>query len=223
MNLKNRFKRTISALIAILMIGTIFVPNMAKGASVEDNKLISTQFNVALNKIWKVNFNKEVDLDTINYDNVKIYDNFTDKAISISIIKDNSNYKSFQIKSSSNYTKGKSYRIEIMNIKTKENNKTMKPTRMDFYIKSIYSGLPGENGLVIIGDKAYAASYILNHSKDVNEIVLNNTYDIYFTNESNYEKLASILSDGILDVNNLTRKYDKMTYIDEQGKSNIYV
>ena len=223
MYIKNKFISTIGALIFVLMTSVFCVSSNVQGVSLNDNRLISTQFNVMPDKVWKINFNKEVDLNSINYDNVKVYDKTTDKAISINIIKDYINYKSVQIKPYVNYTKGKGYIIEIMNIKTKDNNKTLQPTNMDFYIKNIYSGLPGENGLVIIGDKAYAADYLLTHTKEVNEIILNKDYDVYFTYDVNYEKLLSILKYGFLDGSNVTRKYDTMTYIDEQGKNHIYV
>lgn len=220
---KKRLKGTISALIIVLMTSVLCVSSMVQGASLNDNKWMSTQFNVMPDKVWKINFNKEVDLNSINYENVKVYDKITSKAISINIIKDYSNYKSFQIKAYNNYTKGKGYRLEIKNVKTKDKNKTLRPTKMDFYIKNIYAGLPGENGLVIIDDKAYAADYLLTHTKEVNEIILNKYYDIYYTYDADYEKLLSILEYGFLDGSSVTRKHDKMTYIDEQGKNHIYV
>ena len=213
----------ISALVFVLMISVMCVSSIVQGVSLDDNKRMSTQFNIMPDKVWQINFNKEVDLNSVNYSNVKVYDKTTDKSISINIIKDYNNYKSFKIKPSVNYTKGKGYRIEMMNIKTKDNNKTLKPTTMDFYIKNIYAGLPGENGLVIIDDKAYAADYLLTHSKEVNEIILNKNYDIYYTYDVNYEKLLSILKYGFLDGSSVTRKYDTMTYIDEQGKNHLYV
>jgi hypothetical protein len=223
MYVRNRIRSTITTLIFVMILSVFYVSNTVQGTSLNDNKLISTQFNVMPNKVCKINFNKEVDLNSINYDTVKVYDKTTDKAIFITLIKDYSNYKSFQIKPYENYVKGRGYRIEISNVKTKDNGKTLKPTKMDFYIKNIYSGLPGENGLVIIGDKAYAADYLLTHTKEVNEIILNKNYDVYFTYDVDYEKLLSILKYGFLDGSNVTRKYDKMTYIDDQGKSNIYI
>ncbi|MGH4125754.1 MAG: DUF5050 domain-containing protein [Clostridium sp.] len=222
MYVKNKFISTISALIFVLMVSVFCVSSMARGIT-NDNKTIINKFNVMPDKVWKINFNKEVDLTTINYNNVKVYDKATNIPISINIIVDYSNYKSFTIKPYTNYTKGKGYRIEITNVKTKDGHETLKPTIMDFYIKNIYAGLPGENGLVIIADKAYCADYLLTHSKEVNEIILNKDYDVYFTYDVNYEKLSSILKYGFLDGNNVTRKYDKMTYIDPQGKNHIYV
>lgn len=223
MHIKNRFISTISTLILLLIVSVVCVSGMVKGVSLDDNKFMTTKYNVMPNKEWKINFNKEVDLNTINYENVKVYDKTTDKAISISIIKDYNDYKSFKIKPFVNYTKGKGYRIEIQNIKTKDNAKKLKPTKMDFYIKNIYSGLPGENGLVIIADKAYSAEYLLNHSKEVNEIILNKGYDIYFTNDVSHESLLSILKYGYLDGSTVTRKYDEITYIDGQGKNHVYI
>ncbi|MBZ9688086.1 DUF5050 domain-containing protein [Clostridium estertheticum] len=220
---KNKFISTISALIFVLMVSVFCVSSMASGATSIDSKTIANQFNVMPDKVWKINFNKEVDLTSINYENVKVYDKATDKAISVSLIVDYSNYRSFTIKPYMNYTKGKGYRIEITNIKTKDGEKTLKPTIMDFYIKNIYAGLPGENGLVIIADKAYSSDYLLTHSKEVNEIILNSSYDIYFTYDANYEQLSSILKYGLLDGTNVTRKYDKMTYIDPKGNNHIYV
>lgn len=220
---KNKFIRTISALIFVLMVSFFSVSSMAKGVTANDNKTIFNRFNVMPDKVWKINFNKEVDSSYINYDNVKVIDKTTNMAISINIILDSSDYKSFTIKPSTNYTKGKGYRIEITNIRTKNGKEILKDTIMDFYIKNIYSGLPGENGLVIIADKAYSANYILNHSKEVNEIILNQNYEIYYSYEANYDRLSSILKDGFLEGNEVTRKYDKMTYIDAQGVDHIYV
>ena len=223
MHIKNRFISTISTLIFLLVVSAVFITGMVKGASLNDNKYMTTKYNVMPSKEWKISFSKEVDLSTVNYENVKIYDKTTDKAISISIIKDYSDNKSFKVKPYVNYTKGKGYRLVVENIKTKDNAKTLKPTKMDFYIKNIYSGLPGENGLIIIGDKAYAAEYLLSHSKEVNEIILNKGYDVYFTNDVDYEGLLSILKYGYLDGSTETRKYDKITYIDGQGKSHLYI
>ena len=223
MNVKNKFISTISALIFVLMVSVFCVSSMASGATSNDSKVIFNRFNVMPDKVWKINFNKELDLSTIDNTNVKVIDRATGKAISISIVIDYSSNKSFTIKPYVNYTKGKGYRIEITNLKTKNGVETLKSTIMDFYIKNIYAGLPGEKGLVIIADKAYSADYVLSHSKEVNEIILNNVYDIYFTFEENYEKLSSILKDSFLDGNDLVRKYDKMTYIDAQGKSHLYV
>lgn len=223
MYVKNKFIRTISALIFVLMVSVFCVSSMASGATSNDSKVIFNRFNVMPDKVWKINFNKELDLSTIDNTNVKVIDRATGNAISISIVIDYSSNKSFTIKPYANYTKGKGYRIEITNLKTKNGVETLKSTIMDFYIKNIYAGLPGEKGLVIIADKAYSADYVLTHSKEVNEIILNNVYDIYFTFEENYEKLSSILKDSFLDGNDLVRKYDKMTYIDAQGKSHLYV
>jgi hypothetical protein len=222
MSVKNKFIKTISALIFVLMTSIFCSSSVVQGAS-SDNKLVPTKYNITADKIWKISFNKGIDLNSISNDNVKVYDKITVETISINIIKDYNDYKSFKIDSYANYTRGKGYRIEIINIKTKDNNKTLKPTKMDFYIRNIYSGLPGENGLIIIDDKAYAADYLLNHSKEVNEIILNKAYDVYFTNDVNYQKLSSILKFGFLDGNTMTRNYDKMTYIDRQGKSHLYI
>lgn len=221
--IKNRIISTISALIFLLIIGMVCISSSVQGASLGDNNQVDTKYNIAPDKVWKINFNKEIDLNSINNDNVKVYDKITGEKVYINIIKDYKDYKSFKIDSSTNYTKGKGYRIEIINIKTKDNNKTLKPTKMDFYVKNIYSGLPGENGLIIIEDKAYATEYLLTHSKEVNEIILNKGYDVYFTNDVNYEKLSSILKYGFLYGNTVSRNYDKMTYIDSQGKNHLYI
>lgn len=223
MYVKNKFITIISTLIFVLMVSFFSVSSIAKGVSLNDSIMISKQFNIMPDKVWKINFNKDIDLNSINYDNVKVYDKTTDKAISINIIKDHSDYRSIQIKPYVNYINGKGYRIEIINTNTKDGNEILKPTKMDFYIKNIYAGLPGENGLVIIGDKAYAADYLLTHSKEVNEIIIGSGYEVYYTYDVNYDKLMSILKYGYLDGKNITRKYDKMTYIDAQGKNHIYL
>lgn len=220
---KNKSITSISAFVFVLMVSVFCVSSMASGATANNSKMIFNRFNVMPDKVWKINFNKDVDLSFINNDNVKVIDKTTNTPIFINIVVDSDNYRSFTIKPYTNYTKGKGYRIEITNLKTKDGKETLKPTIMDFYIKNIYSGLPGENGLVIIADKAYSADYLLNHSKQVNEIILNKNYEIYFSYDANYERLSSILKDGFLEGNEVTRKYDKMTYIDPQGRNHVYL
>ncbi|MCB2288866.1 DUF5050 domain-containing protein [Clostridium sp. CS001] len=220
---KRSIKSTAAALIFLTMLFIVCISSSIQGASLNDNNQVDTKYNIAPDKVWKINFNKEIDLNSINNDNVKVYDKITGGTISINIIKDYKDYKSFKIDSYTDYTKGKGYRIEIINVKTKDNSKTLKPTKMDFYVKNIYSGLPGENGLIIIEDKAYATEYLLTHSKEVNEIILNKGYDVYFTNDVNYEQLSSILKYGFLYGNTVSRNYDKMTYIDSQGKNHLYI
>jgi hypothetical protein len=223
MHMKTRVISTISTLILLLIVSVFYVSGMVKGVSLDNNKLMNTKYNAMPNKEWKINFNKEVDLNTVNYDNVKVYDKTTGVAININIIKDYNDYKSFKIKPFIDYTKGRGYTVEMKNIKTKDNAKTLIPTTMDFYIKNIYTGLPGENGLIIIGSKAYSTEYLLSHSKEVNEIILNKGYDIYFTNDVSYNRLQSILKYGYLDGSSVTRKYDTITYIDGKGKNHIYI
>ena len=106
------------------------------------------------NKVWKIKFNKELDSSSINNDDVIIKDE-DDKKIycDVSLDKDDKDKKTVIVKPNSNFKQGKRYSITVKKEAfqaKKDGKKNSKNVRMFFYIKNAFSGLPFEDGLIVV-------------------------------------------------------------------------
>lgn len=222
MNKHTKFKTGVTKLIVLFLFvsaigsGKIYFTNAA-----ENSKILNTKYNVLPNHEFTVKFSQEPNEVTLNNGSIKVYEKTSLKPVEIVVKKDpyNSNY--VKVKAKNDYVRGKTYTLEVKDVSSKKNKIIKNPVKMDFTIKNIYSGLPAENGLIIIDDKAYAVDYLINNIKMVNEIVTK-SYDIYYTYDINYEKIYSLFKTGPVDGSSADRKYDEMTFIDALGKKYLY-
>ncbi|WP_051986401.1 DUF5050 domain-containing protein [Clostridium amazonitimonense] len=220
---KKKLYKLISVLSLMMFLFTskIFVVQPQAAQAAEEFKIMDTKYNVESNHEFTVKFSQEVDENTLKDGAIKIYEKTTLKPVDITITKDPYNPSYVKVKSKTNYAKGRTYTLEVRDIKSKKKYNLKKPTRMDFTIKNIYSGLPGEDGLIIVDDKAYAVDYLIKNIKMVNEII-SRSYDIYYTYDINYEKIYSLFGTGPVEGVEPSRKYDKMVYVDPEGKKHLY-
>lgn len=216
----DRFKKK-SILFCILALVLFALGFPSDRALAQDYTVWTTQNNVALNKVWTVKFNKEIDQSTL-YSNIRIKD-YNNVSIPITIAYVSST-KSVSISYSGKYIQGKTYTLYIdNNIKSKDGKSVLKNSiMMSFNTKNIYAGLPYENGLIIIKDKAYSIDYLANNSEMKNEIT-NNGYDVYYCYEYTGQKIKSIIGNNFIDGTKAPSiTYKTMTYIDKNGSKWMY-
>lgn len=219
---KDRAIKRIAGLLAVLIV--LLIPINVTKVQVkaqESYKILDPLYDILPNHEFAVKFSQPVEESTLKNGAIKIYEKTTLTPVDLVISRDTLNPKVVKVKAKSNFIKGKTYTIEVKEIKSKNNQNLKKPTKMDFTIKNIYSGLPSENGLIIVDDKAYAVDYLIKNINMVNEIV-SKSYDIYYTYDINYEKIYSLFKTGPINGSNAERKYNEMTYIDPDGGKHIY-
>ncbi|MBU3209280.1 DUF5050 domain-containing protein [Clostridium algidicarnis] len=219
---KTNFKMLkISVLTFFISIMTITILNVVPAKAATDYKVIDPKYSVEPNHEFKVKLSQEVDETNLKNGDIKVYEKDTLKGIDIILKKDPNNPRNVMVKGRSPFINGKTYTIEVVNLKSKKNKNLKNLVKMDFTVRNIYSGLPGEEGLIIVDDKAYSIDYLTKNIKMVNEILLK-SYDIYYTYNFKYEKIYSLFKSAPVNGSNLTRKYDEMIYIDSNGDKHIY-
>lgn len=211
----------IKKFLAVFLLAMLLIAGNVYSIKAAGNvKILDSKYNIAPNHEFTVKFSQEIDETSIKEGTVKIYEKATLKPIEIVIRKDINNPYNLKVKGKNEFEKGKTYTLEVRDLKSKKNKFTKQITKMDFTVKNLYSGLPAENGLIIVDDKAYAIDYLIKNIRMVNEIITK-TYDIYYTYDVNYEKIYSLFKTGPV-TGNTTRKYDEMTYIDPNGNRHMY-
>jgi len=199
----------VNALAFFISIMSIAILNVIPAKAATDYKVMDPKYSLEPNHEFKVKLSQDVDETNLKEGDIKIYEKGTLKPVDITLKKDPKDPRNVMVKGSSPFINGKTYTIEVINLKSKTNMNLKNPAKMDFTIKNIYSGLPAEEGLIIVDNKAYAIDYLTKNIKMVNEI-LSKSYDIYYTYDSNYEKIYSLFKPGPVNGSNLTRKYDEM-------------
>lgn len=202
-----------------LMMFLLFPGNVYKIKAADEFKVLSPKYNIAPDHEFTIQLSKELDESSLKEGNVKVYDKATLEAVAIEVRRDTYDATKIKIKGVEPFKGGKTYTIEVSNLRSKKNNYFKQAIKMDFTIKSKYSGLPAENGLIIVEDKAYAIDYLIRNIKMVNEITAK-PYDIYYIYDVNYQKIYSLLNPGTVSGGNID--YPEMKYIDPDGKTHIY-
>lgn len=99
--------------------------------NVEKHKAFGKKVEVETDKEWTINFNMDVNLNTIGKDNIRI----TNKNGEIIPVIINTTGKMMKIKSINDYISGESYTIWIRNLESKSGIKLKENTKMDFKVK----------------------------------------------------------------------------------------
>lgn len=189
--------------------------------AVEEYKILDPKYNIKPNHEFTIRLSQELDESSLKEGTVRIYDRSTLKAIDIVVRRDTYDAKIIRVKGKNNFEEGKTYTIEVKDLVSKKNNVFKQVIKMDFTVRNKYSGLPAENGLIIVDDKAYAIDYLRNNIRMVNEIITK-SYDIYYTYDMNYEKIYSLFKSGPVYGDNSDKRYNQMHYIDPEGRSHLY-
>ncbi|WP_129582139.1 DUF5050 domain-containing protein [Clostridium niameyense] len=198
-------------------------------------KNYKTKYNVSINKVWKINFSKEVDETSIK-DNIKVLDSLGQEVpINISLDVDkrcvkvalkNGTYNGIHY--NGKYSKDQKYTLLVSNGLMSKANKNEKPkklyseVKMDFKTEgnNPYPGLPIEDGIVVIGDKAYSVGYLSTHSNLANEIFAGGNYVVSYVSEEYGEKIKQILGDNKSKGN--VEKSKEITYYSSDGNQYKY-
>ncbi|WP_055666458.1 DUF5050 domain-containing protein [Desnuesiella massiliensis] len=211
----------IKKFLAIFLLAMLLIAGNVYSIKAAGNvKILDSKYNIAPNHEFTVKFSQEIDETSIKEGTVKIYEKATLKPIEIVIRKDINDPYNLKVKGKNEFEKGKTYTLEVRDLKSKKNKYTKQITKMDFTVKNLYSGLPAENGLIIVDDKAYAIDYLIKNITMVNEIITK-TYDIYYTYDVNYEKIYSLFKTGPITGNSTTIK-NEITYVDPNGNRSLY-
>ncbi|KOA20592.1 hypothetical protein CLHOM_07340 [Clostridium homopropionicum DSM 5847] len=212
-----KHKKTVIALIALSIMA------VSKGVYADttiDYEIKDTVNVVDTNKQWKIKFNRELDSSTVNSSNIIVQDD-GNSTIYNSVTLDTDN-KTIILTPSSTYTQGKKYKVIIKkDVKAKDGKLLRKPIKMEFTIKNVYSGLPYEEGLIILRDTAYSIDYLAKNATLKNEI-LNDSYNIYYCYEPTKQKILEVLGNVDINGSNQPTKYYTMTYIDANGEKSKY-
>lgn len=215
-----KIKKFSAVLLLILMavFGRLYYINAA-----EEYKILDPKYNISPNHEFSIRLSQELDESSLKEGTVRIYDRVTLNPVEVVARRDTYDAKVIKVKGKYDFEAGKTYTLEVKDLKSKTGKYFKEPIRMDFVVKNRYSGLPAENGLIIVGDKAYAIDYLKNNIRMVNEIITK-TYDIYYTYDVNYEKIYSLFKTGAVYGQNVKRKDgDIMSYIDPDGRTHLYV
>ena len=238
MNFKKVSKVFVAALVAISLTSPYITTAYAEGSTMYGSEEYrDTKYEVSSNKIWEIAFNKELDESSVNEDNIKVYDYNSKGFLPVKVtLSANKQMINVELKAGTyngvyytgKYEYGGKYRLEISKevmSKPKGNAKSkkmLKNLKMDFVVreKSLYPGLPAEEGLIIAGNKAYAVGYLEQNSQLANDLVKNGNYDIYYLYEKNGQKIRNILGDD--QARNPLERSNQITYFSPDGKQHIY-
>ncbi|MCY6355102.1 DUF5050 domain-containing protein [Clostridium sp. ZS2-4] len=217
---QKNFRRILS-----LMLVTVFLltPTTALAKSKddkdEDYKVTYKTQGVSANKTWTIKFNRELDEKTINATNVCVQD-WNDKWVSTHVSV-SENKREIIIKPNYKYVQGKQYHIVLKDIKAKNGKKLVKHNKIYFNVNNVFSGLPAEEGVIIVGDTAYSIDYLASNSRLKNEI-LNGNYDVYYCYGPTLEKIKNILGDIDISGSDKPKLYDRINYTGSRGERRIY-
>ncbi|MCY6959369.1 DUF5050 domain-containing protein [Clostridium brassicae] len=224
--MKESYRKGAAALAVLATL--MWIPNVSLG--VTKDKDDDSKYEVRYSKIpveerksWKIKFNKELDSGSINSTNIIIEDEKGNSvSADISLDKDDKQKKTVLVKPYSSLKQGEKYHMIIKgDVKSKNGRKIRKPVKVYFNTKNVFAGLPCEEGLIIVGDIAYSIDYLAQNAKLRNEII-NEEYYIYYCYSPTEQKIKDIFKDEELKSKDVNRRYDTMTYINENGDKAIY-
>ncbi|MCD2346280.1 DUF5050 domain-containing protein [Clostridium guangxiense] len=225
----------------------IFKPYSVYAASVVYNDY-QEQYNVSPKKVWKINFNNNVNLLTAQ-SSIYVYDS-SNNPFPVTITLDEHNNNSILVTPVKNYDLGKRYYMTIGSTITSLNtHKNLNcNVRMYFNIKtkldpSDYgdggSGSVSDlKGIVIIGtDRAYSVSYLLQHSDIANDVNGNSSKKVYYIPDAagaSNENVKNLFGDkfstytsmtALHNMNTSSNTYlsDNIVYTDAIGNNYAYV
>lgn len=237
--ISKKISKIISAsLVAVSLTISSAPVSIAYASSTYGNeRYYETKYDVPINKIWEIGFNKELEESTVSENNIKVYDYNSKSYMPVKVtLSANNQMINVELKPgtyngvyySGKYEYGGKYRLEIgseLTSKPKANKKAKKmlnDIKMDFVVgeKRLYAGLPAEEGLIIAGDKAYSVGYLEKNSQLSNDLVKNGQYDVYYLYEKNGEKIRNLLGDDA--PHNPLERSKQITYYSPSGKQSIY-
>lgn len=216
--LKN--KRFIAALLVVLF--------MIVGGNIQHIKAAGTFKDlpplqgINVDHEFSIRLSRELDETSLVDGTIKIYEKDTLKSIDIIVRRDTYDAKLIKVKGKANFEVGKTYTLEVRNLKSKKDEYFKQAFRVDFTVKSVYAGLPAEDGLIIVDNKAYAIDYLKKNVWMVNEIISKN-YDVYYFYDVNYQKIRSLFNIGPINSSNVNINREPISYIDAKGNKSQYV
>jgi small nuclear ribonucleoprotein (snRNP)-like protein len=216
--LKN--KRIIAALLTFIFVSIMIKTNDIHAASTFKN--LPPIQGVKANHEFKIRLSRELDETSLIDGAIKIYEKDTLKPVDIIARRDTYDAKLIRVKGKSDFEIGKTYTLEVKNLKSKKDEYFKQAYKVDFTVKSAYAGLPAEAGLIIVDNKAYAIDYLKKNVWMVNEILSQN-YDVYYFYDVNYQKIRSLFNIGPVNSSNVNINREPITYIDKDGNRHLYV
>jgi hypothetical protein len=171
---------------------------------------------------FKIRLSRELDETSLIEGTVKIYEKDTLKTVDIIVRRDTYDEKVIKVKGKSNFEVGKTYTLEVKNLKSKKDEYFKQAFRVDFTVKSVYAGLPAEDGLIIIDNKAYAIDYLIKNIWMANEIITK-SYEVYYIYDVNYQKIRSLFNIGSVNTGEVNVNRDPISYIDANGSKSQYI
>lgn len=216
--LKNR--RLIAAVLAFIFM-SLMVGNYDIQAVGTFKSLPPIQ-GVNANHEFKIRLSRELDETSLVDGAVRIYEKDTLKPIDIIVRRDTYDAKLIKVKGKSDFEIGKTYTLEVRNLKSKKDEYFKQAYRVDFTVKSAYAGLPAEAGLIIVENKAYAIDYLKKNVWMVNEIISSN-YEVYYFYDVNYQKIRSLFNIGPVNSSTVNINREPITYIDKDGNKHLYI
>jgi hypothetical protein len=217
---KLRNKRFIAGVLVFLLMIVISKTQDIKAAGTF--KDLPPLQGINANHEFSIRLTRELDETSLIEGTIKIYEKDTLKSIDIIVRRDTYDAKVIKVKGKANFDIGKTYTLEVKNLKSKKDEYFKQAYRVDFTVKSAYAGLPAEDGLIIVDNKAYAIDYLKKNVWMVNEILTKN-YDVYYFYDVNYQKIRSLFNIGPVNSANVNVNRDPISYIDANGNKSQYV
>lgn len=199
---RDKSKKEIKLKFFLLILGlSSFLAQFSFDAVIASETFIQFEEKlVERNKVWKLDFNKPINRNTIKTNCVRVIDEKKEE-VKVSL---EFQEKAILVKPKESYTIGETYFLEISNIKSKDGKETIKPVKMRFKIKEPEAvGEFSFNGITI-GDHEKKVIDLLGNPqrKDLNPYgfywyVYNNNYNEFVMIGIEYKKVAAIYTNAV--------------------------
>lgn len=235
--IKKKLSRILVLLLAFVFISNSLIIPKALAEESSSDRVFSTKQDVAVDKIWRIRFNREIDPSSVNENNIKIYDYGNSRFMPVDVSQGiDKHYIIVKLKSgtyngnyfSGKYEYGKKYRLDIINqiiskaTANEKNKRMLYNLKMDFTtrLENPYPGIPAEDGTIIMKDKAYSIAYLEKNSQLANDIIKNGEYEAYYIYSKDEERIRKLLGDEYH--NSTFTRSKEITYYAGDGSQHIY-
>lgn len=221
--MSNKVKRFVSLFLVLTLLlipQSVFAYTYKDKDKDKDYKILQAVKNIEPDKQWEIKFSHELRSDTVNSNNVKVYD-YKKRRISVRVSYDKKN-KAIKVKPYKTYIPGKTYTLVIeKDVKSRNGEKLEKPIKQEFTIINVYAGLPYENGLIIVDDIAYSPKYLKNNAVVRSEII-NEDFQVFYCFDPTEQMIRDIVGNAPMTGSEIKDIPKRIVYIDESGNKNIY-
>ncbi|KYH34722.1 hypothetical protein CLTEP_13190 [Clostridium tepidiprofundi DSM 19306] len=235
-------RRKVGLLILILFF--IMKPVMCFADDEDKYKIYNSVDNVPVNKVWKINFSKNLDKYSVKNYNIEVL-NSRKMTVPINVILDK-NKKTVLVSPKSYYKFNEKYTLIVTKkVKSDKGEYIKIPVKMEFTTESgteskdIYSEFPDdESAFIIVDNMVYAIDYFNKEKNeyfsdkvydDVREKLMSEKYLIYHRDKYSRESIEDKISlyfkftTSIREQDNKkVHLYDKLNYLDKDGKVFTY-